>query len=317
MNEFNPKVSIIIPVYNGSNYLREAIDSALSQTYKNIEVIVVNDGSNDGGKTEEIANSFGDKIRYFPKENGGVASALNLGIREMTGEYFSWLSHDDVYCPEKVETQVFYLQKGDRDAVFFSDYEYIDQEGRFLRKKTLKNFLPEKIRLELIIRDPINGCTVLIPKACFAAVGLFDERLRTTQDYDMWFRLAKNCKFIHIPKILIKSRLHAEQGIKTVSRHFADCTELLIGFLRSLSIEEIEKITDGTYSLFYTKVALRMKLRGYTDVGEFALQLSRGYTGSETMPDTLQRLVLLCAYKLLNKKFKPGNWFKRPISICC
>ena len=87
---FNPKVSIVIPVYNGSNYLREAIDSALAQTYKNIEVIVINDGSNDRGKTDKICKSYGNKIRYFKKENGGVSSALNMGIEKMEGEYFSW-----------------------------------------------------------------------------------------------------------------------------------------------------------------------------------------------------------------------------------
>ena len=80
----NPLVSIIIPVYNGSNFMREAIDSALAQTYPNIEILVVNDGSTDN--TREIALSYGDKIRYFEKENGGVATALNLAIREMKGE---------------------------------------------------------------------------------------------------------------------------------------------------------------------------------------------------------------------------------------
>ena len=102
----NPLVSIIIPVYNGSNYLSQAIDSALAQTYKNIEIIVVNDGSKDDGATEKIALSYGDKIRYYAKENGGVSSALNYGIEKMKGEYFSWLSHDDKYTPSKIEDQM-------------------------------------------------------------------------------------------------------------------------------------------------------------------------------------------------------------------
>ena len=72
-----PKVSIVIPVYNGANYMREAIDSALNQTYKNIEVIVINDGSIDNGETDRIARSYGDRIVYVKKENGGVSSALN------------------------------------------------------------------------------------------------------------------------------------------------------------------------------------------------------------------------------------------------
>ena len=97
MTSHLPLVSIVIPVYNGADYMREAIDSALSQTYPHIEVLVVNDGSTDSGATAAVARSYGDKIRYFEKKNGGVSSALNYGIRNMQGSYFSWLSHDDVY----------------------------------------------------------------------------------------------------------------------------------------------------------------------------------------------------------------------------
>ena len=117
------KVSVVIPVYNGNDYLAEAIDSALAQTYKNIEVLVVNDGSNDEGKTERIAQSYGEKIRYFSKQNGGVASALNRAIAEMTGDYFSWLSHDDLYTKDKVEKEMNALSRvGREDVVIYSDY---------------------------------------------------------------------------------------------------------------------------------------------------------------------------------------------------
>ena len=101
-----PRVSIIIPVYNGTNYMRDAIDSALNQTYENCEVIVVNDGSNDEGATDAAARSYGDRIRYFKKENGGVATAVNYGIQQMTGEYAAWLSQDDIFTPDKIEKQI-------------------------------------------------------------------------------------------------------------------------------------------------------------------------------------------------------------------
>jgi len=128
---FNPLVSIIIPVYNGSNYVKEAIDSALAQTYKNIEVIVVNDGSTDN--TEKIVKSYGDKIRYFYKENGGVASALNLAIENSKGEYISWLSHDDVYYPNKIQKQIETLSKlEDKNTFIYSNSEYINEKGRLL-----------------------------------------------------------------------------------------------------------------------------------------------------------------------------------------
>ena len=132
----NPLVSIIIPVYNGSNYLKKAIDSALNQTYSNIEIIVVNDGSTDEGKTEQIAKSYGSKIRYIKKENGGVSSALNEGIREMKGTYFSWLSHDDEYCADKIEKQIESLKKVNNPrTVALCGTEFIDEKSNVLDKK--------------------------------------------------------------------------------------------------------------------------------------------------------------------------------------
>ena len=84
----SPLVSVIIPVYNGGDYLAEAINSVLSQSYPNIEIIVVNDGSDDEDLTEKVALSFGERIRYFSKKNGGVSSALNFGLKKMKGDFF-------------------------------------------------------------------------------------------------------------------------------------------------------------------------------------------------------------------------------------
>jgi glycosyltransferase involved in cell wall biosynthesis len=232
-----PAVSIIIPVYNGSNYLRSAIDSALAQTYRNVEVIVVNDGSNDGGVTEQIVLSYGDRIRYIRKQNGGVASALNAGIGEMTGDYFSWLSHDDIYYPNKLIEQVASMAGFSRPVVLYSDYEVIDSQARVLEwHVTADPCRPEEFCRQLIIDYPIQGCSALIPKECFATVGLFNENLRTTQDYDMWFRISQHYDFIHMRRVLLQSRVHNEQGTVTMSPlHVRECNEFLIdGMLKLL-----------------------------------------------------------------------------------
>lgn len=197
--EFQPLVSIVIPVYNGSNFVRQAIDSALSQTYKNIEIIVVNDGSKDEGATEQIALSYGDKIRYIHKENGGVSSALNVGIKNMRGEYFSWLSHDDMYKPDKIERQVELLNKyGKENSLVLCSAEHINAKSECIkagvRKKELKIGVNtyDVVLKSLCVRGSYNGCAFLIPKEAFDKAGLFDESLRYSQDAFMWLQIFFN-----------------------------------------------------------------------------------------------------------------------------
>lgn len=196
-NDFCPKVSIVIPVYNGANYLESAISCALSQTYENLEVIVVNDGSTDEGATEQIALSFGDRITYYRKENGGVSSALNYGIARMTGDYFSWLSHDDAYTPSKVADAVAALRDtpgSDERSIAYSWGNYIDNGGKVL--KAFPKYLEtgrvysgsEMVRL-ILEHGTLNGCCMLIPKMAFAECGGFDEELRYSQDALMWYIL--------------------------------------------------------------------------------------------------------------------------------
>lgn len=219
-----PKVSIVIPVYNGSNYMREAIDSALAQTYKNIEIIVINDGSDDNGKTEEIALSYGDKIRYLKKENGGVSSALNLGIKEMRGEYFSWLSHDDVYEVNKVEKEVEALSKlEDKNTLILCSHSFINKESKPIRKNIHHHELPvneliawDKALLHLIRHGSFNGCAFLISKNIFDECGYFDENLRFNQDGFMWNKIFLQKYSIYcISDVLVKGRIHSGQVTQT------------------------------------------------------------------------------------------------------
>lgn len=224
MIAFLPKVSIVIPVYNGANYLNESIDSALAQTYSNLEVIVVNDGSCDDGATEKIALSYGDKIRYFRKENGGVSSALNYGIRNMTGEYFSWLSHDDKYEPEKVANSVACLSScEDRERlVAMCGAYYINSKSEKIRDV---DYRFDKNRVcsgqevvEYILKNGVlNGCCMLIPKAAFEECGGFNEEFRYNQDALMWYQIfgAGFRMIADTRQRDVMYRLHANQASKT------------------------------------------------------------------------------------------------------
>lgn len=268
----NPKVSIVIPVYNGGDYLGEAIESALAQTYKNIEVLVVNDGSNDNGQTERIVRSYGERVRYFSKLNGGVASALNYAITEMTGEYFSWLSHDDLYTKDKVEKEMRALSRmSHNDIVIYSDYSTFTNNSENAVIVQLKGVPSENFRYWITVENKLHGCTLLIPRRAFEKVGSFNESLRTTQDYDLWFRMAKEFSFIHIPEVLVKARSHPEQGShKMAGVAITECNNLLVSFICGMRPQEITAATTKPLGESYAEIASSMYNRGFNEAGILA-----------------------------------------------
>jgi glycosyltransferase involved in cell wall biosynthesis len=265
---FCPLVSIVIPVYNGANFLRQAIDSALQQTYPNIEIIVINDGSTDNGETEKIALSYGERIRYFHQENGGVATALNFGIEHMCGEYFSWLSHDDMYTSEKIEQEVLEaFENGNKDAIIYCGYSTIDEKGLITKNYRLPDYITNNIKglLTLDITYTLNGCALLIPKSLFERYGKFNSKYKYTQDYDLWFRFSDVTQFIYVDKCMMLSRQHpgqesrAKNDVVTVeSDHFHYRT------ISALSLADIESYignkTNTLFDLFNTYRANRYYL---------------------------------------------------------
>lgn len=251
----NPLVSIIIPIYNGSDYMKEAIDSALNQTYNNIEIIVVNDGSNDSGKTKSIALTYGNKIRYFEKENGGVSAALNLAIKKMNGEYFSWLSHDDIYYPEKVQAEVEALKDcGDMKLPVYSDWTSLVMPMRknVSHESLTKRFSNKFISSGLCATTMgfISGCSLLIHKSYFEKYGLFDESLRTTQDYMKWFQMFKDKRILYVDKVLVQSRIHEAQVGATYKNYLNECDELHLYMMKNVKESDVSKLGWSLYHFY-------------------------------------------------------------------
>ena len=268
------KVTIIIPVYKGKQYMREAIDSALAQTYDNLEILVINDGSPDNGETDRIAKSYGDKIRYIYKENGGVSTVLNMALKEMTGEYFSWLSHDDVYYPQKIEDEINYLTENnllDEKVILYSDYDIIDQDSIL----TTKSIKPHKETAEKheysLLRGHINGITLLIPKIAFDECGNFDEKLLCAQDYELWYRMMKaGYKFIHIPKILAKSRVHDKQVTHTNPKVETEGNKFWIDITDDISKERKIYLEGSEYS-YYKEMEKFLRYTVYKQAADHCL----------------------------------------------
>ncbi len=250
MNKYNPLVSIVIPVYNGSNYMREAIDSAINQTYDNIEIIVVNDGSTDNGETERIALSYGDKIKYYKKENGGCASALNFGISKMQGEWFSWLSHDDVYFPDKIKFAVQMIKKynlNDNKVIINCASTVIDKNGNAMpHKKSISSttiISGKKMFAQFMCGKSLNGCALLIPKTALDEIGNFSTEYIYILDWIYWINLAlADYIFFEFSDILVKNRKHNEQ-VSVQKR------ELLKQETEKFIISLIEQLKTNAYFL--------------------------------------------------------------------
>lgn len=242
MSGEKPLVSIIIPVYNGKEFLAEAIDSALGQSWENTEVIVVNDGSRDN--TEEIAREYGNRIRYFGKENGGQSSALNYGISKMKGDYFSWLSHDDLYLPQKIEKQMA-LALQHPSAVIYSDWMTIDAAGKEISKTRIYNTKPSRFRFNLMTENRLHGCSMLVPVSVVEKPDVFKRDIPLTSDVDLWFRLAEKTEFLHVAEILVKGRVHImQESVKKYRAHQKESDIFYARCFKSLSNDELLASTN-------------------------------------------------------------------------
>jgi len=215
------KVSVIIPVFNTEEYLKECLESALNQTYKNIEIIAVNDGSTDN--SIEILKQFSDIIKIIDKKNGGAASARNAGIKTMTGEWVKFLDSDDILYPDCIEILINEAKKLGTDStsrIFYGHYDVIDEEG----KKKYEFFEPNYNNLtdfesNVLLLDHYrgHGGTCLLHKSIFEKYGYFNEEIGFVEDYEFWLRacLLHGIKLHLVPKILTKYRIHPTQVTQT------------------------------------------------------------------------------------------------------
>ena len=196
------KVSVVIPVFNGQDFVGEAIDSVLNQTFRDFEVIAIDDGSTD--ETPDILRAYGDQITWQSQGNYGQASAINRGVGLAAGEYVAYLDADDVCLPERLEVQVHYLESHPDVALVYSDRYEIDKFGKVqgvMKSRATDNFL-------LLQQDYVPRSTVMQRKACLNEIGLFDEAHTGNDDWDMWVRMSEQYRLSYIDQPLIGYRIH-------------------------------------------------------------------------------------------------------------
>ena len=247
-------VSVIIPVYNSAQFLKESLESVINQTYPNTEIICINDGSTDNSL--EILQSFSDKIHIISQNNKGLDSALNVGIKEMQGKWFKWFSPDDLMCPNTIASLVKAAKKYP-DRIIYSNWEIIDERGNKLREFYESNYnelSTFEYNIRLLDGQQINVNTSLIPSNLLEKCHIRKLEEPVAIDYDFFLHsaLLYNTKFYLISQSLIKYRIHAKQlSHKNISKILDYISELKYKIL--MKIDESLRIQYEIRFIQYQK----------------------------------------------------------------
>lgn len=212
-----PLVSVVIPTYNAAEFLGETLDSVLAQTYPNLEVIVVDDGSTDA--TPELLRTYGERITVLRQANAGQAAARNRGARLARGEFLAFLDSDDLWDPDKIARQVYWLQRHPQACATYCDHRSIDARGRTIAASAALAYpRPSGDILRALLLGPciITPGLVLLRREAYEASGGFDEAqfMRGHEDYALWMRLATRGAFVYTPETLVSYRRHARQATR-------------------------------------------------------------------------------------------------------
>ena len=246
----NHKISVIIPVYNSEKFLRESIESVLNQTYSDIEIIVINDGSTDD--SVKILSEYENKIVIINQKNQGLASALNNGIKAMTGNWFKWFSPDDIMYPNTIDVLVNTVKNLDDNTIVYSNWDMINETGKKIRSFFESNYNHLDIfdfNLRILDGQQINVNTCLAPKSLFEKGLKMNSNIDPVMiDYDFFLRagIIYNTKFYLNEDHLIKYRIHGNQlSHQKIMESIKSLDSTREQVLSNLDISKKEKYLNG------------------------------------------------------------------------
>ena len=207
MSSHLPLVSVVIATYNCAEYLAQAIDSVLAQTYPNLEVQVVDDGSSDHTKAVLSRYRADPRVHCHEQANAGQTSAKNRGIRESTGEFIAFCDADDIWLPHKLAVQIPVFAGRDRLAVVYSRVAAISPDGKRLTGPRIDHYVSGRITEALFKTNIVPFGTAVIRRACLQEMGSFDERYRMGIDWELWLRLSTHYEFHFVDEVTYLYRI--------------------------------------------------------------------------------------------------------------
>jgi glycosyltransferase involved in cell wall biosynthesis len=235
-----------------ANYLPLTLASALNQTFKDLEIHIIDDGSTDNTR-EAIGHFLNDqRVHYHYQCNQGQARAKNRGILESKGNFIAFLDADDIWLPEKLENQLPLFKISDTIGVVYSDEKIIDENGRIIQPDWRKTYYSGKITEPLFIRNFVNFNSTVVKRECFDAVGMFDESLPMSIDWDLWLRISTKYEFAFLDEPTFYYRVWRGQMSHNISRRFECVDKIMSKFLKEhsnlLSKTTINEALADTYT---------------------------------------------------------------------
>jgi glycosyltransferase involved in cell wall biosynthesis len=213
----NPLVSVIIPTYNSASYLPQALDSVFNQTFQDYEIIVVDDGSTD--ETEQVLVPYRELIKYIRKENRGPASARNVGIKHSKGDYIAFLDADDIWLPDKLQSQIGFMKKNPEIQVLFTDCAIFDHQGLIMPSIKERYKVASCVTFEELLTEHfVAMSSIIVKRSCLEEIGLFDETLIGAEDYNLYLRLARKFQFMYLDRVLVYHRKHEKSLSKCLEQ---------------------------------------------------------------------------------------------------
>jgi glycosyltransferase involved in cell wall biosynthesis len=205
-----PKISVLMPVYNGEKYLREAIESILNQTEKDFEFLIIDDGSTDN--SENIIRSYTDhRIKYHKRPHQGLVQTLNYGLSVAKGEYIARMDADDISQTERFEKQIQFMNSNQNVAICGTHAYTINDNGEIMGEM---NYPPEKssqIKMYAILHNPFIHSSILMRMKAIIDCGLYDLRFKHVEDYELWTRILSDHHGYNLKQKLIYYRMHENQ----------------------------------------------------------------------------------------------------------
>lgn len=253
----SPTVSVVIPTYNAADLLPDAVESVLAQTYRDFELIVVDDGSTD--ETPEVMERYADDVRYVRKENGGSASARNRGIREARGQYVALLDADDLWLPEKLEHQMEQFEAQQDLAWSYTDWVHVDAEtgGPMYHGSQVMNYRGGNVLRPLLVRLFIPPSTEVIRRDVFEEVGTYDESElhRISEDWEFSLRVAERYPVGYVDRPLAKRRHHPEKKTTTMDlEHALKSRHSIIEKTVRRNPDRLADVYDSALANLYTRI---------------------------------------------------------------